>query len=677
MVVPRPIEAKNHTTLPLWAIFSTEKSAETRTDAQGAARIGITAAQSTSSATGSEGAAATSSTGKPCVGRQGLVKGIPGVDDEIAGAVLRGAMHFYALIPVVAILVSAAFGAVCVVWNSGRRATAPMCAIFACTGVWALLDLMTFLETDPELAEFWMRWMHLPALLLGPSITWVLTQLLPQLGQQLQTLARAGFAVAVALGVAAALLPDSLLGVAPTEWGSWVARYGIASILVVPIGTVLPLFAGYKALRVESRRQFEKADMSRAHAVTVTVSISLLAAISTEFVMPLLSLPAPRLGAIAIAVVSAVMWLRALHASDDLLVTPEGMARSMLDELHDGVALVQLDGVILATNRRFMEMAGRRGSELMGTSIESRVETSIAEICAGLEDRESILQRSEGEPLPVSLSSSIARDHDGNAIGAVVVFRDRREIDSLRRRLLTSGRLAAIGELAAGIAHEVNNPIAFIRSDFNLLSQRLEEIRDHAAKTSGSETEPEVFERVGRRIEVALEGIERVAEVVGDVRGFAHVGGAGQGGSDPAVLVKGAMRLARLQRGDEVELRVRESDCSEWIESGQELKQVLLALILILVDGVEKGGVVEATLESTGDLLRITLVAERLLKVENPAIRHFEMLAGGELGVSHSDLGLTIAAELIDQMGATFAFDENGPDSLLITLQLPLHVGAV
>jgi signal transduction histidine kinase len=644
---------------------------------RGTARIGITAAQSASSATGKGGASKRTSSRNAWVGSQGLVKRIRGVDEEIVGAALRGSMHFYALIPVVAILISAAFGAVCVVWNSDRRATAPMCAIFACTGVWALLDLMTFLETDPVRAQFWIQWMHLPALLLGPSTTWVLGQWLPQIGSRLQRLARAGFAIAVALGVAAALLPGSLEGVVETDWGNWVAQYGIVSILIVPIGTVLPLVAGYEALRVEARRQLEKADASRAHAVTVSVSISLLAAISTEYVMPLLSLPAPRLGAVAIATASAVMWLRALHASDDLLMTPEGMARSMLDELPDGVALVQLDGAILATNMRFMEMVRRRSSELMGTSIESRVETSISEICAGLEDRESILQCEEGEPLPVSLSSSIARDRDGNAIGAVVVFRDRREIDALRRRLLTSGRLAAIGELAAGIAHEVNNPIAFIRSDFNLLSQRLEEIRHHTAKASGRERDPATFERIGHRIDVALEGIERVAEVVGDVRGFAHVGGAGQGGSDPAVLIKGAMRLARLQRGDDVELRVRESDCSEWIESGQELKQVLLSLILILVAGLEKGGAVEAGLESSGDSLRITLAAERFREDQNVAIRHFEMLAGGELGASHSDLGLAIATELIDQMGATFTFDQNAPDALLISLQLPLDTGAV
>jgi PAS domain S-box-containing protein len=586
-------------------------------------------------------------------------------------------MHFYALIPVVAIFVSAAFGAVCVAWNSDRRATAPMCAIFACTGVWALLDLMTFLETDPARAQTWIRWMHMPALLLGPCTTWVLGQILPQVGDRLQGLARAGFAVAVVLGIAAALLPGSMLGVVATDWGSWVARYGIVSILVVPIGTVLPILAGYEALRVEVRRQSEKADISRAHAVTFSVFISLLAAISTEYVMPLLELPAPRLGAVVIASGSAAMWLRALHASNDLAVTPEGMARSMLDELHDGVALVRLDGTILALNMRFSKMMGCLSSELIGTSLANRVETSIVEICAGLEDRESILQCVDGRSLPVSLSSSIARDPDGDAISAVVVFRDRREIDALRRRLLTSGRLAAIGELAAGIAHEVNNPIAFIRSDFNLLSRRLEEIRDQATKTSIHESDMAILERVGRRIEIGLEGIERVAEVVGDVRGFAHVGGAGQGGSDPAVLVEGAMRLARLQRGDDVELRVSDSDCSEWIETGQELKQVLLALILLLVEGMEKGGAVEAAVESDGDSLRITLAAERLLEDANTTIQHFEMLAAGEPGASQSEFGLVIATELMDQMGGSFSLFETGPDALSIALELPLDSAAI
>jgi PAS domain S-box-containing protein len=585
-------------------------------------------------------------------------------------------MHIYVLIPVVAILVSAAFGAVSVAWDSDRRATGAMCALYACTGVWALLDLMTFLETDPVRARFWIQWMHLPALLLGPSTTLLLGQLLPQIGNRLDRLAQSGFVLAAILGIAAALLPGWVLDVVATDWGSWIPRYGVVSILVVPIGVVLPLFAAYEASRTEVRRQSERIDTSRARAVTLGIFISLFAAISTEYVMPLLEIPTPRLGALSIALASAVLWLRILYVSHDLAVTPDGMAQSMLEELHDGVVLVQLDGTIIASNIRFTDMTGSRGSDLIGASLANRMEAPLDEICGGLEDLESILHRVDGGTLPVSLSSSIARDRDGEPIGAVVVFRDLREIDALRRRLLTSGRLAAIGELAAGIAHEVNNPIAFIRSDLNLLSRRLQEIRDHAVKAPGLDAEMAVFERVGDRVQVALRGIKRVAEVVGDVRSFAHVGGVGQGGSDPTVVLEGAMRLARLQRGADVELRVVDRDCHDWIESGQELKQVLLTLILVLVEGSEKGGTIDAALESDHENLSIRLTAERLVEDASLMVRRFDMLAAGEFGASHEELGLTIATELIDQLKASFSLAETGPNSVSITLHLPLEIGA-
>lgn len=586
-------------------------------------------------------------------------------------------MHIYALIPVAAILVSAAFGVVAAVWNSERRPSASVCAVFLFTGLWAFLDLMTFLEPDPDRAKMLIQWIHLPAMLLGPTVPWVLAQMFPQIEERLGRLARVGFSIAVVLGLAGAFLPNSILGVVPTEWGSWAPRYGLVSILLVPIGTILPVFAAYEAFRLEVRRDFEKSDRTRGHAVTIAVVISLLVTVQTEYVMPLLGQPAPRLGAISIALAAAVAWLRILHASDDLAVTSEGMARAMLEELHDGVALVQLDGTIRVSNMRFAEMLGSRSLRLTGTSISDRLDTPIATICEGLEDYECELRREGGDSLPISLSSSVELDEEGKAMGAVMVLRDRREIDVLRSRLMTSGRLAAIGELAAGIAHEVNNPIAFIRSDFNLLAERLSEIRDQISRHSSAGAEIPVLDRASRRIEVALEGIERVAEVVEDVRDFAHVGGAGQGGSDPAVLIEGAMRLARLQRGDEIDLRVEKGSCSEWIDSGQELKQVLLALILILVEAIEKGGSILASLESDGKILGITLRATGLVEDGESVLRQFEGLAATELGASQSELGLAVLTELIDEMGASFSIVETGPDAISVALQLPLDAGMI
>ena len=589
-------------------------------------------------------------------------------------------MSFHALIPVAALLISAAFGAVSMTWDSGdpkQRGTRTLGALFLCTGTLALLDVMTFLENDPERVRSWFRWMHLPALLLGPLTISMLAQMLPQTSHRLRHLIRAGFLVSVLVGIAVGLLPSTVIDVVPTAWGSWSPRFGLAGVLVVPIGTVLPLLAAWEASRAEIDGPSADLDASRARAVMVCVGISLLAAVSTEYVMPLLEISAPRLGAFAIACASALMWFRVLHLSDALAATPEGMARSMLAELHDGIVLVQLDGTILSSNIRFSEMAGRRRIELIGTSLENRVGPSLEEIFAGLEDRETILHREDGETLPVSLSSSPARDRDGHAIGAVVVFRDLREIDALRRRLLASGRMAAIGELAAGIAHELNNPIAFVRSDLHLLADRLEELETWIAARPRSGRAEVDLDRMRQRIEVGLEGIERVAEVVGDVRGFAHVGGAGQGGIDPAVLVEGAMRLARLQRGSEVELRVADCDSSDWIDSGQELKQVLLSLLLILVECTEKGGEIVAALETEGGALRITLSADPLDEDANAVVRRLESLTiGVDHRVSHEEFRMAIAAELIEQLNASLSVAETGSRSVSVALHLPLSAWA-
>lgn len=604
---------------------------------------------------------------------QGFVKRLPDMVEEKAGVVLRGSMHLAVLIPVVAIMVSAAFGAVCIAWDSDRRATASMAAIFVCTGVWALLDLMTFLETDPERARVWIQWMHLPALLLGPSATWLLGHVFPQIGDRLHGLARIGFGLAVVLGVAAALTPSSIGEVYATSWGGWLGRYGTISLFMMPIGSILPVLSVFEVSRLENSVRSGRADARRASAMTFAVGVSLLAGFSSEYFLPLLEVAVPRLGAVSIACVSAVVWLVVLHDSDDLAMTPEGMARWMLAELHDGVALVRLDGSILASNIRFQEMTGRRGADLIGAPLVDWVEPSLEEICQGIEDRESSLQGIDGGFLPVSLSSSIARGRDREPIGAVVVFRDLREIDALRRRLLTSGRLAAIGELAAGIAHEVNNPIAFIRSDLNLLSQRLEEIKEDVSQRPRSENELSILNGVGGRIDVALEGVQRVAEVVDDVRGFAHVGGAGQGGSDPVALLEGAMRLARLQRGEEVALRVGNSVSSDWIDSGQELKQVLLALILVLVEGSETDGLVEGTVQSDRKHLQITLSADPLREEPTAMIARFESIAAGDLHASNSEFRIVVATQLINELGASVSFASSGPASISVELQVPLE----
>ena len=155
------------------------------------------------------------------------------------------------LIPLAAVLISAAFGAVSIAWDSERRATRSMGAIFLCTGAWALIDLATFTTSDPERALGWMRWAHVPALLIGPSAIWVVGQILPQARVRMVKRARIAAVVCAVLGVGAAFSPANIEAMVATGYGGWVPRYGWLGLTLIPLGTLLPVYAAVAAVRTQ------------------------------------------------------------------------------------------------------------------------------------------------------------------------------------------------------------------------------------------------------------------------------------------------------------------------------------------------------------------------------------------------------------------------------------------
>jgi signal transduction histidine kinase len=581
-------------------------------------------------------------------------------------------MHALALIPFAAVLIAAAFGGISLAWNSDRRDTRAMTLIFGCAGIWAFSDLCVQLQSAREEAIFWLRVSHVPPLFLGPLALMLLEGVLPQCAPGLRSWRRWGLAWAVLLGVGCAFMPEVVVAATRTSWGDWMPHFGIIGVLLFPLGAILPIVAARRALRVGSRSN-ERADLARAQAMVGAVCFAVGVALLTELLLPLLEIPAPRLGALAVVVGTGMMWLGVLHQTDTLALTPHGIARAVLAELHDGVALVGLDGTILSVNGRLAELTHRSDAELIGLPLDSIVNVSFDDLRGGCEDRESILAREGADSLPVALSSCRAHDLRGHPIGVVVIFRDLRDVDILRRQLLASGRLAAIGELAAGIAHEVNNPVAFIRADLNFLSSRLDELREMLAKEIGFGEDLPIFATGPERVERALEGIERIAEVVGDVRSFAHMGGIGQGGGDPVALVEGALRLAKLERRDEVEIRVRSGGVTGRIAAGQEMKQALLAMLRLLVTRSARGGCVEVEVEPRAGQLRIALRADRLVEPAAALITRFERALAEGGRSSRADLGVAIAAELVAQMGGSLRAAQEGEGRVRIEMGLPFE----
>ncbi len=88
-------------------------------------------------------------------------------------------------------------------------------------------------------------------------------------------------------------------------------------------------------------------------------------------------------------------------------------------------------------------------------------------------DYEAELMVKHGPPLPVGLVTSVLMDSEGIPLGVILTVRDQAGVRDLKERMRRSDRLATLGMIAAGIAHEVKNPLVGIRGAAQLMKSEL------------------------------------------------------------------------------------------------------------------------------------------------------------------------------------------------------------
>ena len=208
-----------------------------------------------------------------------------------------------------------------------------------------------------------------------------------------------------------------------------------------------------------------------------------------------------------------------------------------------------------------------------------------------LHEQETLLRSSKGDSVPVSVSTSRLYDRRHNQIGLVLVARDLREVVSLRSRLVVSDRLAAVGQLAAGIAHEVNNPMAYVRANLCAIGSVLETVRTKLPSELAHDLEAELEE--GRElVDESVDGVDRVAAIVRDVKDFSHAGGGAHQRIALQPLLEAVLRVAMPQ----LPVGCRIERCYEEVPdiegSAQELKQVFLNLLINAFQASSGDGVI-------------------------------------------------------------------------------------
>ncbi len=175
---------------------------------------------------------------------------------------------------------------------------------------------------------------------------------------------------------------------------------------------------------------------------------------------------------------------------------------NLLESMNDGVIAVDTEGVISRFNRAAAVILGYDAQDLIGRAFAQvfarpfRAPNYVADM--------TLLSQS-GRRIPVHERDADIAGPDGKRLGVVKVFQDLSELHALREQARQQERLAAIGEMAATVAHEIRNPLGGIRGFAAFLAQDLE--KDESKK---------------RLVEKILEGANRLDGIVSELLEYAR-----------------------------------------------------------------------------------------------------------------------------------------------------------
>jgi signal transduction histidine kinase len=577
-------------------------------------------------------------------------------------------MHPTVLLPAAACLTSAACAGFIAAREAPRHAARLIGAIYVGTAWWALCEVAVALVPEREAALAWMRASAPGWIFLGPLVLHVFATVAEETGRRTRRLLLALYAVSGALLLGSLLGPALVAGAVRTPWG-WGTVPGPAfpayyAASLVGAAAAFPLLA--RLLREAGSPSERRQRPWIAAGVATPICVGSI----TDAILPMLGVQAPRLGSASMACLGALgVWI--VHRYGHSLFSPGSFADEILAVLPDGIALLRADGRIRSANAGLARLAGRSGEELEGLGLAALFEAPAPELAAAREGS-ARLRQPAGAPIPVELACSRLTDRLGHDLGLVVVVRDLREVEALRGRLVTAARMAAVGELAAGIAHEINNPIAFVRSNLSQLRGHWKTLRGELESMERAAPLRDLVVDGDELIEESLEGVGRAAEIVRRVRGFSHAGTGERVPTDLNQLLDDVLHMMSSRLRGRATLECTYVDLPSVRCAPQELKQVFLNLLVNAEQAVAEGGRIRiATSRGRGSVSVLVeddgcgIAPEILARVFDP------FFTTKPVGVG-TGLGLGIAYQIVKGHGGEIRLDSEPGRGTRVRVRLPL-----
>jgi two-component system sensor histidine kinase HydH len=314
----------------------------------------------------------------------------------------------------------------------------------------------------------------------------------------------------------------------------------------------------------------------------------------------------------------SLFWMNSYRAAKRSLQDTSAFADEVVTHLPVGLIATDRQGRITFFNSAAERITGLNSGQAAGRTPEQMLPERLGQLASALEGGDIIIERemactfSDDHTVPLSVSATRIVNEIGEFVGHVLILRDLKEVQRLKDEVRRQEKLAALGGLAAGVAHEIRNPLSSIKGMATFFREQFDD---------GSEAR----EAAG----VMIREVDRLNRSISELLDFARPTDLNRRPSDLPPLINRSIQLVQQDAANQnIAIEVHLSnDIRPIMIDPDRLNQCLLNLYLNAFQAMPEGGTltVDGRHNDDGSTVCITvsdtgagIAAEHLDAIFNP-----------------------------------------------------------
>ncbi len=364
---------------------------------------------------------------------------------------------------------------------------------------------------------------------------------------------------------------------------------------------------------------------------------------------------------IGLAGVLLLFLAHAYKTTKTSLTRVKALSDKLIESMPVGLLAIDNRGKIFTSNETAESILGISADEASDREITDILPDDAVEVLEKLRNEDRVFTREieyagdRDNKVPLDMIAANLKSENGDSMGYLVIFRDLSEIRSLQKEIETNRRMASIGRLAAGVAHEIRNPLSSIKGFATYFKERYKEIPEDK-KTA----------------EIMIHEVERLNRVISQLLEFARPMELKRTKTSLPPLIEDTLRLVEADiKAKDIKIDIEGLSTNEASIDTDRIRQVLLNLYLNAIESMERSGILSISVhKDEKSRLFVVEISDTGSGISDEDLPHIfdPYFTTKKTGTG---LGLAIVRKIMESHGGEIEVTGNNGNGTTVRITLP------